>query len=372
MNPFYFLMFSRRDIGRYASLLQTHKLNVRNDDETLNFFHDVLSYKMCQQISDGIPYKLRPHRSVAAHERLCSATASIMSETTSVFLLFASIITPMVNFSIFSDRGYLANYPGCSLKLEEMSRRGELSSLFSITPTSHRLIAMPMDILENHIYWTVCGLSSFYVIAVCKIVNCDILEYWKWLHDKTKQLLNEKLPGSLLKCVSLHKEKLRDKMDWIDEEERELKQLFLIYMDFFYQIKRFDRFISDILSVILAMWATFFAFSIYFLETSKEGFSLACKLWLLLVWTMTATVFNSALMLQRNCSKTYPLLCSLLANYDNPLDKRRFSIILDYFNDKKTTYTLFGVYPFRTTTFLSIFTWSVSCFCIITTMLGRD
>lgn len=61
---------------------------------------------------------------------------------------------------------------------------------------------------------------------------------------------------------------------------------------------------------------------------------------------------------------TYPNICSLMA-WDYSRHKHNFIEILDYFNRKRTCYTIYRNYPVTTTFYLTIIGYSFSFFFIL-------
>lgn len=141
-------------------------------------------------------YKLRLNRTTLARTELKRNFAINLLVTTGVYIFILGTVGVLIANAVIFDWGYTRSYPGCSYqvnnsniyKLEPFGKSlGE--SGWSITFTSHRLLAFLADFLENSVVWLDSCFALTYVHSFLILLNEDLLLYWRYLHAKIEHTL---------------------------------------------------------------------------------------------------------------------------------------------------------------------------------------
>jgi len=389
---------------------------VENREDKLKemFMDQIMCYKVPSGSKRRFALRLRPNRSREANRNLRQLTADFTYYFSIPLSLSVLVILVIVFIELFDDRRYVTEYPSCDPELEsELITHGVQS--YTVTMTPNRLVAFVFDVVENLMLWIELGTIA-YGIGFASILNYDLVSYWAYLHNKTEKLKiqaqllrldrsivdseqNERFPYCSTSDAVYPKAKelfIREHThyDGMKSLHRELNEnvrtLLHETYDFIQEISRIDLFLSDIISVSLCLWIAIFSSYVYLAPSlaqatdkpqsasfygnaNLQNDSYQQAGWkdayiLIVPMILIGVVFLALLTLHRNCLRTYPLLCALMAHHES-VEKREFIPILDCFIEHRTCYRLFRMNPFKPITFLSFVGWSFSCFFIIRSLV---
>jgi len=350
-------------------------------------------------------YIRRPNRtreSNAKLRRILAMTVLLMG----VVMLSLLFVLGLVWFYLeLLDKTFLIGYSGCDEKLNELSEKGMIDD-YSINWSWWRTKAVLADLIENLIIWGDSSIAVFSGLQLSVVLNYDLVLYWRHLHARVlslkqrlemdqetdhPRLFSRRSTGSRRQCYlsndltglqiyrgSDFEASLRDQSYEASNNENPqptnryvhdpIQLLKHQFHDFIREIKRVDSFISDTISLTLAIWLFIFSSYVHAFQYLKLEKTAGRSL--VVIAPLFLITFNCILVLvtHRYCSKTYPVLCSVMALNQSPRDKKSLMSVLNYFNDRRTCYTLFRQSPFLPSTYLSIMGWSFSCFFIISSM----
>lgn len=404
--PIVALVTSR--LEKYADL----RALICDSKAKLSVHEHFLRHLMCYEVYSerGIYYKLRPNRTLEAHRKL--AHHLVQAFTFCACLLLSTVVTftPVVVLIILSDYFYAQHYAGCSPQLDRLLAAGKLGYL-SQSFSGHHLVSDLWDNVENAVVWFESGIATTLVLGFTYFLNCDILLYWQHLHQRLQlasRLMQRQFRLQLqlelgepkarhLRLISSLAEDERmfyscasslavnsapggsRSPEWLlDEQRGQLSVLIndIQYeaIDFFLQVEQADLIVSDILTAAILIWLiSWAALTFYSLAEMDESVPLIVKaVQLFGVFVITlATLY--LLTLHKCCTRSYKLICTLMAHEQTHRTKRQFIKLLEFFSERnRTTYTLFQHYPYLATTYISIIGWSFSCSAVAYALLGRE
>lgn len=348
-----------------------------------SFFHDNLSYRV--QVGDFVyRYNLKPNRTR-------SAISEFRKTFTNVFLYITMglIIVELILFLWIFDQSiekehYENNFPKCGVEIYWIRKGRPLLDI-----NWYRLLILLFDMIENLSIWLVLGPSVFFGVQLVMMSHNDLIVYWQKLHKRVVQC-HISLRDDYYKSIwSLSKVKNDSTSDPVvvtaylyhkrqDELDYEMHELQCQIHDFFEQIKRTDRYISDTLSFIIFIWFSILLIYIY-LSINGQAYSFRGFMHhgarieetspfnlviILLPMIMTFIVGWHLLNLHQRCLVTYCHLCPIIARYQSK-KKLSFLSVMDYFINRRTCYTIFRINPFLPTTYLSIMGYTFSCFFML-------
>jgi len=386
---FYFLLFTRSDVTKHSKELRsTHKRLRRKVDATKCFFDEVMCYKVIGP--KRVECLLKPNRTPEYHLEL----TRLMTRMTLSFLLITVIIAiPVIPYlfeTLVLDKSYLRAYPKCNEELELLNSYGIVDE-DSITIDWWRLSSLVADAIENTLFWLEIARSGLCGIELCTLLNQDLTYYWDNIHDQALGINGRLERISLLARTGLDLLKLsslenKDKIFYwggridristkesleseIDELHNEVQKLLSKIHDFHKDVKDAGNYISDVLTLTLGIW--FASFPMYFYLLNKDGRLMndyQYQIVLGIPMLCIVTTHSLILRLYRRCIKTYPILCSIMAQHRHRHQKSSFMPVLDYFNENLICYKIIRWRPFLPGSLLSILGWCYSCFFIVSNM----
>lgn len=422
LNLVTFMMQDERDIEKFYTMIERGLLpdlqhgSQISDGGRDDSYQQLLCQLMCYRMHhrSGISYKLRPNRTKKARSILRERIAKTTLLIGTLFAIAAIIVTTVIIASVARDKRYLRAYPNCNLRLKKLNEEGKVGE-WSVTVDAHHLWSGIADGLENGIIWIDSGLAISFVMLLAYLLNYDLLIYWRLLHSKIIETLNETLASYLLRngpqldltlgppdtssyrgpigiqsilnephawsvlhycnnCVAKPRFpiKLRRKMT---KSVPNFKLDYLVLdtqseiQDFFHEIKRVDMFVSDILTFSLLIWLLTFTLYgeislTYYFSSRKADIPFIILAAQVIAFFAVFVASHYLLELNRCCMRSYQAICSLMA-YDRSRHRRKFIKILEFYTEHhRSYYTLFQQHPYSATTFLSIIGWSVSCFLV--------
>lgn len=333
----------------------------------------VLRHAMCYPVYYGnqIHFRLRPNRTLSARARLKDRIALSFVITTSILLPLIAFMATVITLVVLTDKRYLATYPGCYPELEQLEARGQLG-FFSIHFFRHHAISGLVDGLENVIVWLDCGTALFYVPVLCYLLNYDILLYWSGVHQKLEMLMAKVRWRNCQPGGGAKSKKLPDALSYFDEQlDTEIHELHYELADFFHEVERADQLISDVLTLALGIWFTgCLVVGFNFLALNRTTMPAFMVLILAVSFAVMSTATHFLLALSRSCKRSYLKLCSMMAE-DKVERKCQAMKLMDFFTEmNRTFYTLAHRFPYKSSTFLTIVSYSVSCFLMAVTLFG--
>jgi hypothetical protein len=359
----------------------------------------LLRHSMCYQVNrcQRYYYKLRPNRTPEARHLLIERLMVSFGLATKVFCFITFIVLAHGLFAMTADVSYLTRYAGCSSEFDSRKQKHSPQLGITYTYTHHRLVSGLADLFENFVIWSESGLALIYVPVLADLLNYDLLLYWSSLQTKLELLLVRfrsrhslriQTTGPLycdpLEFSALHEATVnagRRSADWAalggaggepfsEQLEIDMVELQFELADFFHELARVDSFVSDVLTVVIGIWLSSCAMVSYNSLTSVS-FPNIILLGLIVGFFIVTLASHFLLTLRRCCLRSYVTLCSLIA-YSHFHKRSSFVKMLDFFvGMNRTTYTLAHRYPYKSSTFISIIGYSLSCFLITVTLFGR-
>jgi len=407
-----FLLCTTKDLRKHSKLMaQSQKEDgepnrCRHEAKIERFMNDMLCLRFPVPVHDDVSgqdgymktvYVTKPNRTLESNVRLRKLIATNMFISIVLFVICALILCPIWIIKELFDKSFILGYPGCDEKLEELSKKGLIND-YSINWTLWRTKAVLADLVENSILWADSGISVFCGLQVSILLNYDLVVYWRFLHERTLLLrrkfeANQDFTSVCSDCgdsltkdtgcqgcfrrntttIAMHR-RANDKRRYPDRQSRTdlsddpiglLKHQFC---DFFREIRRVDSFMSDTISLALSVWLSIFSIYVYVVQSIDLKSGPGRNMLLMGPLSVIALNYTLILILHRQCSKTYPVLCSIMAINQSPRDKKALMLVLDYFIDRSTCFRLFRQTPFLPSTYLAMVGWSFSCFFIITSL----
>jgi len=173
--------------------------------------------------------------------------------------------------------------------------------------------------------------------------------------------------SSISMSVRLMKEKR------LEQLEGHVSDLHAQIFDFFTQVERVDVAASDILTSAVAFWlGTFTALSFYLMLNQDVELTPSLRFLQIAGFFMISTLTRALLTLHRTCTKSYVILCSLMA-YDQTTRKLDYIKLMAFFSGdrRRTSFTLFRTILFTPNTYVTMIGWSISCYFITYTFFGK-
>ena len=164
------------------------------------------------------------------------------------------------------------------------------------------------------------------------------------------------------------------KQSQIDVLEEGVADLHAQIFDFFTQVELVDAAVSDILTVAVATWlGTSTTFSFYFILLRDSDAPLILEFGQMIAFLIISSLVLSLLSMHRACMKSYVMFCSLMA-HDQTTRKLDYTKLMAFFSGdrRRTSFTLFRSILFTPNTYVTMIGWSVSCYFIAFTLLGKQ
>jgi hypothetical protein len=331
----------------------------------LQMMHDVMSFRIDRE--SGPVYRLRPNRTAAACRNLRDYLINVMLVGTAVFAIIALTITLIFSIEGTSDQSYLKRYPNCDPYLEQLKRDGQLDlNHFSLHLTRQQFFAFFFDTTENVFLWLDSGLVLYSCVVCTLLLNYDLNIYWKHINGQIELLLEFVRSAKAEEgwfCVELGGGQQQRTTN--SNYERLVYELQMKMRDFIKHLKRSDQLIGDVLTTIINVWFTLFAYFIYStIVSNARSLPVALNITLAGVFMVTTLLCAVTISVHRNCMKSYGKICSLMT-LDNSHHKQHFTEILDFFIRRRTCYTIYRGYEMTATTYLTLIGYSFSCFFIL-------
>jgi len=352
---------------------------------------------------------IKPNRTLENHEKLRIMMAKVNIYIVPFYSVISAVTFMRSLLQVF-DKEYIHAYPGCDDHLEMLDRQHKLPR-FSLTLHRWRVITLLVDWTETFIVNTTMGFTVYFVVLFSIILNHDLNMYSNYLQKEAEKVLHglqlisqangredaatdssSPVPSDLHqrplcerrvvypreifnseghKLVATLKSRLR-LLSINKEFDDKVQRLQIEFEHFFREIRSADLILSDIITFGLLIWLT--SLSVYTYLVSRTMVALSNPFFVVVVLLQLVNLIAvclAGLKIHRHCTKTYPILCSIIAFYSLRRENPPLTIILDLYNDRKTCFKLFGCQPFLPTTLLSIFGWSVSCAFIIHTLTKK-
>lgn len=338
-DSFYFLMFTEKDLKRYFSLsraLQKFGQQKPRHDTKFKFFQSVMAH-MVSISPREIRYELRPNRNLDSWRTLRRELTRNMMLTTGFILALASFITPLSLYIALTDGFYLGSMANCDPELNALYLNGTKGYL-SITWTRHKMAQSAFTLMESFVYWTENGLLGFYSICLCRTLTSDLLIYCAHLRQRTK-----------MKCL----------------HHLGLDLLMQNYMDFFKQIRKLDIFVSSVLTITLLTWAAFLAINVS-INQNYAKLPISGLVWGGLILVLTVVLCISMLQLYSHSFENFAPLCAQLARIESDRRRMKWFNVMNQYKDYRAQFTMLGFEPFTPATALTLASWSISCYFIVT------
>lgn len=371
LSIMYFLQLQEDDLAMfYASLdaNQSIELTISAGSQLCakqSFLLNLMCYKISSKTK--VIYRLRQNRSRSAQVELARYTSKLTLVASAVFLSLATILISLITALILLDDRYLRLYGQCDPELQQLKRDGMLD-WFSITITPHRLYAGIGDGLENIVLWVEGGLICIVGPCSVSLINYDLILCWSGISKKIELL------ASLMQSESLQRTVVVSRRSIIGRPEGAqsvINELFAEINDFFSQVRAADEIISTFLDGAFVGWAILCGIYSYIIQVNSMG-ELPLNIALLMTFFVVGISMPcfSLLKLHEICMSSYPKLCTMMA-HDPMKHQHNYGVIMEYYNRRRSCFTIMGQFQFGPTTFLTVIGWTCSCFCIISGML-RD
>lgn len=344
-----------------------------------------------------IYYRVRPNRTYESYKKSAIIASRCCAFTVIEFIILFIIVFCFSLGSLMRVEHYLDQYPGCYPELESKPY-----GFWTMELSGHHLNTFIFDFIENFVIWIDAGMVTTFVIELVVMLNFDILSYWRHVHDRIKYTLQKCqdfwitkqsdsdrfLFGHRQSILSLGYSDVewnssQSSYDWTilpklstpwaskhargvpSELEDLVFETLAEIFDFFHQLAETDRFVSDAVRMCIITWLSSFTLCYYYpigtgTEQSYSGILLQI-FGMVLIGSLMIVLAE----LHRCTSKTYVLICSLMA-YDQSKHKKCFLRVLEFYSSKgKSSFTLYQNYRLTTTTFLSMVGWTISCYIIV-------
>jgi len=415
-----FLLFSSKDLEKHSKMMTTRRKKMekwsrRNQENAKieRFMTEILCLRFPISSSGKFIYITRPNRTRESNIGLRRVVATSMIMATIMFITGAVLVVTSFIIRSLYDRTFLIGYPGCDEKLNELKEKGLIDD-YSINWSWWRTKMVLIDFIENFILWFDTAVSASGGLALSVILIYDLVVYWRHLHAHVlflRQKLVEnhemRLASSFLirsfpdsdvgcqnclpiytksvhvfgsscfgrKCSLIHQLNVDDShrksqaaADWSSDPIQLLKHQF---HDLIREIKRVDIFISDTISLTLGIWLSILCSYVHVVQYLRLETNAGRNLILIVPMLVITLNYGLILILHRQCAKTYPILCSIMALDPSLQDKKSLLSVLEFFTDRRTSFRLFRQTPFLPSTYLTMVGWSFSCFFIISSISRR-
>lgn len=321
-----------------------------------SYLMDIL-YMDIEWLDNSYRHLLRPNRSLKAREQL----ANILDWeffAISVFCLTLLVsIEPVIFYTGFFDRGYIKSYPTCMPNLELLAREDRLP-WWSVTlfPPNHRWLGGPADIMINLFTYLDGLLALVLPVTLAYLLTQDLMLYWQYIAKKLDQLRirqieeqcsdkicssdNSRRPSQVMDprelrapLVARYTSSLTRKLEQFDLETHILQRQII---DFFTQLRAYDKFVSFLVTFLLIVWVIMFLGTSYFAikaqNTAALVFIRAVQVY---CYIALICAFYGLLKLRKFIQDTYPILSGIMARERVPRRKAIWSQVLELFTDKK-------------------------------------
>lgn len=348
--------------------------------------------------------RLRPNRTYESYKRIAATMSRTLLFSMIEFGILFTIVFSYVIFSLIQVERYLFEYPGCYPELESKA-----FTFWTVELTGHHAITFWADGFDCLFIYMDAGVIVTFVVDLVYLLNKDLLIYWSHMHgrvvytlEKTQEywlsrqtdsdrFLFGHFPKTMedslqyeLKCIEMRSSIKDDRSSdqallpnlatpWAGRQFRgipfELEDLIAEtqaeIFDFFHQVAETDRFVSDVIRMVILIWLSSFTLIYYYPMATGTEPSQSGTLFQIFGLVVAGTIMIALAELHRCTAKTYKSICSLMA-YDQSSHKKSFLRILEFYSARgKSSFTLFQNYHLTTTTFLSMVGWTVSCFIIL-------
>jgi hypothetical protein len=378
-----FLILDDHDISLYHELIETstrttnpgkyfdelRKAMSHYDYTRFQMMHDIMGVTI-DYGSARVP-KVRPNRTKQACEDLRNFLIGSASLGAAMFALVVCSVTTLLLTLHANDQSYLNRYPNCDPYLEQLQRAGLVpADRWSFHLTRNELVGIIFDTLENLFLWLDSGLSLFTCVVFTLVLNRDLIVYWNHLDRKIGLLLEFSRRKRTCPRRGQGRPVNADESVLSSSYDQSIYELHLEICDFIGHLRRANDLVGDMVTTVVNVWFTVFAYIIYNLISLRQMIPAGLNVTLMIIFFVTSVLCVLATEVHRNCLKSYGKICSLMS-HDDSCHKRHFAEILDYFIRKHTCYKIYHGYSMTTTSYLSILGYSASCFFIIGSLYNR-
>lgn len=336
---------------------------------------------------------LRPNRTILALKQLSTTFQRIMFWVFMISTFLLIVLLPNICYVGFLDFFYIQNYPTCLREIERELHSGQ-RSLWSISlfRSYHRIFCAPFDIIINFITWFDDLIALLLPTSITLILTEDLLIYWRYIEQKLEELLVKlKLKSDQLKywnrgdfgkhsftadSTSRMYRIIRDTtytrkfQPQIFEETTDETHILQRYMiDFFHQLKHYNRFVSLLTATLFIIWITMFITTNY-MAIKMNSFQGILIIRLLQIYSgaaLTGPVYY-LLRLRKSTKRAYGIIGAIMAYETSPHTKMAWSNILEYYTYRpRYGFTLLHHYPLTWMSYLNVIATSVSFLVIVET-----
>lgn len=344
---------SQYDLAHYSAykrqkMHQSIKSPAKFLDPKFDSIRQIVCYPVQTTSDTQIGYKIRPNRRMKMRNLLRDCNRKTITFMFCLFLAFSPFLGPFLAYVGLDHQRYLRRYPKCD-------------DLIS----GHLVLVWAADAAENAIIWVDTGVALFTGWANIYLLNYDIQLYWRELNSRLNLITYEaqnyyQLYGHLASRQ-------------LDESVYHLQ---VELYDFFKRTSEANQVISQFTTYVNIVWITFFIFlghySLEYYELSGR-LNLTFMFIILMCTNMTCITVGSFILFKahRNSLQLHATIRRLIGYYQGK-HKRLFLQILDYRLLKyRGIYTIFGNTPYAKAFYLTIFSWSISGFVILETLVRR-
>lgn len=377
----------RQQLGREIDVDRSTKSNSIARGSSRNYLRDVLYLKIKFNENHSQSF-LRPNRTVEAREKLVKIVDTIMIRCLVIAALLCCLVYPIILAMILLDSGYIENYPTCSPELEKLKAEGRLGP-YSMTfwPPNHRLICLLFDAFINLFTYVDDLVALIFPASLSLILTADLMIYWNHIDSKLNSLLLElksfqinmelnQADGSMPTRFCTTKWRARSSAagihGWDHTDDRLCKEIQILQaqiIDFFKQLRYYDKYVSLLITFLFQIWITMFVVTSYMAIKLDDTYTLTVIRVIQLYGcaALSGPVYG-LLRLRRRTKNTYIQLCGIVAYENSHKFKSSWSTILEFYTHKANYgFSILHKFPLTWMSYLRCIATSISVLVVIET-----
>lgn len=269
------------------------------------YMKDVLYIKLEDPKDGKIKYILRPNRTPENRSKMVEMVDNLTKLNLLIVISVAFILSQIAIWGAIFDIAYIKTYPTCADKLEQLASENKLgcfSVSFQLPDYKHHRIAAVVDILYSLHLVVEASVTCFTPTALMMILAEDLMIYWMSIEKEINRSLSAQRSMRLHESTGAHGYKSSkvpmypnrnaqaDKTNrflFLERKERRSKyissdkQLDIqmqisqrLIIDFFLQLRYYDRYVSWGLTVGFLVWAAIFVYTSYVALSEFDSYSL--------------------------------------------------------------------------------------------------
>lgn len=348
-------------------------------------------YMEIPQSDGGNLLFLRPNRIMRTYRELSKFFdrffVLIVVATTSL----TGLMFPFILRTVLLDLYFIQVYPTCMPDLEQLAEDGKLPwwsfSVFD-WPPNYRLLTLPFDVLINLVVWLEDMAALLVPATFAVLFSEDLVIYWRDLSRRLDELLyrmKNSISFSQANGFNSHPHPhylIHGPMATMMQEFTESRgqaranridmEIFILQqqiIDFFTQLKHYNKYVSLVASFFFLSWSVLFMASSYFAATS-ESMTLVMLIRILQVYGLVAILapLYALLRIRTRTKRSYPIIASIMSFERDPARQGYWSQILEHYTDKPFFgFTLINLYPITWLSYLNLVASSVSFLVVLDT-----